>query len=65
MYTEINTLLFPQDIHRKRMEKDLVELHTLIDVHFEQRKKDEEELIALKDRIVNSVWYLHCWIKPV
>lgn len=34
------------------MEKDLLELHTLIDVHFEQRKKDEEELISLKDRIV-------------
>uniref|UniRef100_A0A3P8WC94 Troponin T, slow skeletal muscle n=1 Tax=Cynoglossus semilaevis TaxID=244447 RepID=A0A3P8WC94_CYNSE len=39
------------DIHRKRMEKDLLELHTLIDAHFEQRKKDEEELIGLKDRI--------------
>ncbi|XP_070398205.1 troponin T, slow skeletal muscle isoform X4 [Nothobranchius furzeri] len=39
------------DIHRKRMEKDLLELHTLIDVHFEQRKRDEEELIGLKDRI--------------
>ncbi|XP_047214642.1 troponin T, slow skeletal muscle-like isoform X1 [Girardinichthys multiradiatus] len=41
------------DIHRKRMEKDLLELHTLIDVHFEQRKKDEEELIGLKERIEN------------
>ncbi|KAK1329707.1 hypothetical protein QTO34_009890 [Cnephaeus nilssonii] len=41
------------DIHRKRMEKDLLELQTLIDVHFEQRKKEEEELIALKDRIVS------------
>uniref|UniRef100_A0A8C5KGR2 Troponin T, slow skeletal muscle n=1 Tax=Jaculus jaculus TaxID=51337 RepID=A0A8C5KGR2_JACJA len=39
------------DIHRKRMEKDLLELQTLIDVHFEQRKREEEELIALKDRI--------------
>uniref|UniRef100_A0A8C0LU79 Troponin T, slow skeletal muscle n=1 Tax=Canis lupus familiaris TaxID=9615 RepID=A0A8C0LU79_CANLF len=39
------------DIHRKRMEKDLLELQTLIDVHFEQRKKEEEELIALKERI--------------
>ncbi|KAM4530191.1 troponin T, slow skeletal muscle isoform 3-T3 [Odontesthes bonariensis] len=39
------------DIHRKRMEKDTLELHTLIDVHFEQRKKDEEELIYLKERI--------------
>uniref|UniRef100_A0A8C5KIJ4 Troponin T, slow skeletal muscle n=1 Tax=Jaculus jaculus TaxID=51337 RepID=A0A8C5KIJ4_JACJA len=40
------------DIHRKRMEKDLLELQTLIDVHFEQRKREEEELIALKDRIL-------------
>ncbi|XP_055009020.1 troponin T, slow skeletal muscle isoform X5 [Boleophthalmus pectinirostris] len=39
------------DIHRKRMEKDLTELQTLIEAHFEQRKKDEEELIGLKDRI--------------
>ncbi|KAL4617837.1 troponin T, slow skeletal muscle isoform X2, partial [Arapaima gigas] len=39
------------DIYRKRMEKDLLELQTLIDVHFEQRKKDEEELIGLKDRM--------------
>lgn len=34
------------------MEKDLLELQTLIDVHFEQRKKEEEELIGLKERIV-------------
>ncbi|KAG7237476.1 hypothetical protein INR49_032365 [Caranx melampygus] len=39
------------DIHRKRMEKDLLELHSLIECHFEQRKKDEEELIGLKERI--------------
>ncbi|XP_039366049.1 troponin T, slow skeletal muscle isoform X2 [Mauremys reevesii] len=39
------------DIHRKRMEKDLLELQTLIDVHFEQRKKEEEELIGLMERI--------------
>ncbi|XP_035626629.1 troponin T, slow skeletal muscle isoform X5 [Oncorhynchus keta] len=39
------------DIHRKRMEKDLIELQSLIDVHFDQRKKEEEELIGLKDRI--------------
>lgn len=42
-----------QDIHRKRVEKDLLELQTLIEVHFEQRKREEEELIALKDRIVS------------
>lgn len=53
------TPLLYQDIHRKRMEKDLLELHTLIDVHFEQRKKDEEELISLKERIVSSPRYHH------
>lgn len=53
------TPLLHQDIHRKRMEKDLLELHTLIDVHFEQRKKDEEELISLKERIVSSLRYQH------
>ncbi|XP_077959819.1 troponin T, slow skeletal muscle isoform X3 [Gasterosteus aculeatus] len=42
-----------QDIHRKRMEKDLLELQTLIDVHFEQRQREEEELIGLKYRIEN------------
>lgn len=34
------------------MEKDFQELQTLIDVHFEQRKKEEEEIIGLKERIV-------------
>ena len=34
------------------MEKDLNELQTLIEAHFEHRKKEEEELISLKDRIV-------------
>ncbi|XP_050767241.1 troponin T, cardiac muscle isoform X5 [Gymnogyps californianus] len=39
------------DIHRKRMEKDLNELQALIEAHFESRKKEEEELMSLKDRI--------------
>lgn len=39
------------DIHRKRMEKDLTELQSLIEAHFENRKKEEEELINLTDRI--------------
>ncbi|KAM7402477.1 hypothetical protein PAMP_017716 [Pampus punctatissimus] len=39
------------DIHRKRMEKDLNELQTLIEAHFEKRKKEEEELISLTERI--------------
>uniref|UniRef100_A0A7M4EA34 Troponin T2, cardiac type n=1 Tax=Crocodylus porosus TaxID=8502 RepID=A0A7M4EA34_CROPO len=33
------------------MEKDLNELQALIEAHFENRKKEEEELIFLKDRI--------------
>ncbi|ROK31168.1 Troponin T, cardiac muscle isoforms [Anabarilius grahami] len=41
------------DIHRKRMEKDLTELQTLIEAHFESRKKEEEELISLTQRIEN------------
>ena len=32
------------DINRKRLEKDLIELKKLIATHFEQRKADEEEL---------------------
>ncbi|XP_052417161.1 troponin T type 3b (skeletal, fast) [Carassius gibelio] len=39
------------DIQKKRQNKDLVELQALIDAHFEHRQKEEEELIALKDRI--------------
>ncbi|KAF5896294.1 troponin T, cardiac muscle isoform X2, partial [Clarias magur] len=39
------------DIHRKRMEKDLTELQSLIEAHFESRKKEEEELIALSNRM--------------
>lgn len=44
----------PQDIQKKRQNKDLMELQALIDSHFEARKKEEEELIALKDRIVSG-----------
>lgn len=43
-----------QDIHRKRMEKDLLELQTLIDAHFEQRRREEEELQGLMERIVGA-----------
>jgi len=39
------------DIQKKRQNKDLMELQSLIDAHFEARKKEEEELIALKTRI--------------
>ncbi|XP_075470081.1 troponin T, cardiac muscle [Ascaphus truei] len=39
------------DIHRKRMEKDLTELQTLIEGHFESRKKEEEELLELTERM--------------
>lgn len=37
------------------MEKDLMELQTLIEVHFESRKKEEEEFINLKERIVRAL----------
>ncbi|XP_076158538.1 troponin T, cardiac muscle-like [Alosa pseudoharengus] len=39
------------DIHRKRQEKDLSELQSLIEAHFVQRKKDEEDLLSLVNRI--------------
>lgn len=45
--------MHPQDIQKKRQNKDLMELQALIDSHFEARKKEEEELIALKERIVS------------
>lgn len=34
------------------MEKDLTELKSLIEAHFEKRKKEEEELVSLTERIV-------------
>ncbi|XP_069596217.1 troponin T, fast skeletal muscle isoform X1 [Ranitomeya imitator] len=39
------------DIQKKRQNKDLIELQSLIDQHFEARKKEEEEIIGLKERI--------------
>ncbi|XP_013914391.1 PREDICTED: troponin T, fast skeletal muscle [Thamnophis sirtalis] len=39
------------DIQKKRQNKDLVELQALIDNHFENRKKEEEDIMALKERI--------------
>ncbi|KAJ3611990.1 hypothetical protein NHX12_020269, partial [Muraenolepis orangiensis] len=39
------------DIHRKRQDKDLGELQSLIEAHFIQRKKEEAELITLVSRI--------------
>lgn len=56
-YNKVLNLISLQDIHRKRMEKDLMELQTLIEVHFESRKKEEEELIQLKERIVGLLGY--------
>lgn len=40
-----------EDFYKKRLEKDLAELKKMIDTHFVQRKKDEEELIELETRI--------------
>lgn len=42
------------------MEKDLTELQTLIEAHFEKRKQEEEELLNLTDRIVRSHLTLSC-----
>lgn len=53
-HTFTSSYEYLQDIHRKRMEKDLTELQTLIEAHFEKRKKEEEELLSLTDRIVCS-----------
>ncbi|XP_049329273.1 troponin T2c, cardiac [Astyanax mexicanus] len=39
------------DLHRKRVEKDFNELQSLIEQHFSNRQKEEDELIALKTRI--------------
>ena len=39
------------DFVKKRLEKDLLELKKMIDTHFEQRKKDEQELTGLEERI--------------
>ncbi|AWO98218.1 Skeletal troponin T [Scophthalmus maximus] len=39
------------DLHRKRVEKDFNDLQSLIEVHFSSRQKEEEELVALRNRI--------------
>lgn len=39
-----------------------MELQTLIEVHFESRKKEEEELIHLKERIVSALYYSNLFI---
>merc|ERR1712212_745891 len=39
------------DFTRMRLEKDLKKLKRMIETHFQVRKKDEEELQGLKDRI--------------
>lgn len=38
-------------LQKQRMEKDLHELQSLISTHFEQRKRDDQDLEALKERI--------------
>lgn len=39
------------DLHRKRLEKDYTDLQSLIELHFTNRQKEEEELIELRNRI--------------
>lgn len=40
-----------EDFYKKRLEKDLAELKKMIETHFVQRKKDEEDLVQLETRI--------------
>ncbi|KAL2102954.1 hypothetical protein ACEWY4_002122 [Coilia grayii] len=39
------------DLHRKRVEKDFNELQSLIEMHFSSRQKEEDDLVALRNRI--------------
>ncbi|XP_061570686.1 troponin T2c, cardiac [Cololabis saira] len=39
------------DLHRKRLEKDYGDLQGLIAQHFSSRQKEEEDLVALRNRI--------------
>ncbi|XP_049617176.1 troponin T2c, cardiac [Syngnathus scovelli] len=39
------------DLHRKRVEKDFNDLQGLIELHFSNRQKEEEDLVALRTRI--------------
>ncbi|XP_062373569.1 troponin T2c, cardiac [Sardina pilchardus] len=39
------------DLHRKRVEKDFNELQSLIELHFNTRQKEEDDLVALRSRI--------------
>ena len=40
-----------EEFFKARLEKDLAELKKMIDNHFVQRKKDEEEIQSLEKRI--------------
>ncbi|KAL7992115.1 hypothetical protein Chor_016371 [Crotalus horridus] len=44
-------VVYIPDIQKKRQNKDLIELQALIDSHFESRKKEEEDIMSLKERI--------------
>ncbi|CAL8385962.1 unnamed protein product [Boreogadus saida] len=39
------------DLHRKRVEKDVNDLQSLIHLHFSTREKEEEDLVSLRERI--------------
>ncbi|XP_041934018.1 troponin T2c, cardiac [Alosa sapidissima] len=39
------------DLHRKRVEKDFNELQSLIELHFNTRQKEEDDLVSLRSRI--------------
>lgn len=52
-------LKMDEDFVKKRLDKDLQELKRMIETHFQQRKKDEEELSELKDRIEKRKQVMH------
>lgn len=62
-YPNADLLCSKQDIQKKRQNKDLIELQALIDAHFEQRKKEEEEILALKARIVSGPFFSNMVLK--
>ena len=46
-----NVTFDAQNMHKNRMERDLLELQALIITHFEVRKKEDDELAELKKKI--------------
>ena len=50
-----NVTFDAQNMHKNRMERDLLELQALIITHFEVRKKEDDELAELKKKIQEPI----------